>query len=108
MCTHGAQNGLNAVEVSQCSLCILAFHLFSRHISRMQSFQQNRQFKFHALVVLKILVSLISRLVACSPRIVVDKQTHTQNDYVYVDYVIIGDYSCNCIDKLNEKAHTFV
>ena len=51
------------------------FSLFSRHISRTQSFQQNRQFIFHALVALKILVSLISRLVACSLRIVVDKQT---------------------------------
>ena len=51
------------------------FSLFSRHISRTQSFQQNRFFIFRALVALKMLVSLISRLVACSPRIVVDKQT---------------------------------
>ena len=60
------------------------FSLFSRHISRTQSFQQNRQLNFRALVALKMLVSLISSLVACSPRIVVDKQTdrqtHTQND----------------------------
>ena len=49
------------------------FSLFSRH---MQSFQQNRHISFLALVALKLLVSLISRLVACSPRIVVD--THTQ------------------------------
>ena len=49
-------------------------------ISRTQSFQQNRQFNFRALVALKMLVSLISRLVACSPRIVVDKQTDRQTD----------------------------
>ena len=51
----------------------------------MQSFQQNRHIIFHALVALKMLVSLIRRLVACSPRIVVDRQTDrqtdTQNDY---------------------------
>ena len=43
-------------------------------ISRTQSIQQNRHI-FHALVALKLLVWLISRPVACSPRIVVDKQT---------------------------------
>ena len=52
------------------------FSLFSRHISRTQSFQKNRHIVFLALVALKLLVSLISRLVACSPRIVVDTQTH--------------------------------
>ena len=46
----------------------------------MQSFQQNRHIFFHALVALKMLVSLISRLIACSPRIVVDKQTDRQTD----------------------------
>ena len=45
------------------------------HISRTQSFQHNRHINFHALVALKLLVSLISRLVACSARIVVDRQT---------------------------------
>ena len=45
------------------------------HISRTQSFQQNRHIIFHALVALKLLVSLISRLVACSARIVVDRRT---------------------------------
>ena len=54
---------LNLVEVSQCSLCILA--------------QQNRHIMFLALVALKLLVLLISRLVACSARIVVDKHTQT-------------------------------
>ena len=54
------------------------FSLFSRHISRTQSFQQNRHIIFLALVALKLLVSLISRLVAYSPRIVVHTHTHTQ------------------------------
>ena len=39
----------------------------------MQSFQQNRHIIFLALVALKLLVSLISRLVACSTRIVIDR-----------------------------------
>ena len=56
------------------------FSLFSRHISRTQSFQQNRHFTFRALVALRMLVSLISHLVACSPRIVVDRQTDRQRD----------------------------
>ena len=50
------------------------------HISRTQSFQQNRHIFFHALVALKLLVSLISRPVACSARIVVDRQTDRQTD----------------------------
>ena len=54
------------------------FASFSRHISRTQSFQQNRHIVFLALVALKLLVSLISRLVACSARIVVDRQTDRQ------------------------------
>ena len=74
----------------------LAF--FSRHISRTQSFQQNRQFIFRALVALKMLVLLISRLVACSPRIVVDKQTDrqtdTQNDYC--------NPRCACAPRVNQ------
>ena len=54
------------------------FACFSRHISRTQLFQQNRHIIFLALVALKLLVSLISRLVACSARIVVDRQTDRQ------------------------------
>ena len=53
-------------------------HILIGHISRTQSFQQNRHIHFHALVALKLLVSLISRLVACSARIVVDRQTNKQ------------------------------
>ena len=56
------------------------FSLFSRHISRTQSFQQNRHVIFPALVALNLLVSLISRLVACSARTVADKQTDRQTD----------------------------
>ena len=48
--------------------------------ARTQSFQQNRHIVFLALVALKLLVSLISRLVACSARIVVDRHTDTQTD----------------------------
>ena len=74
-----------------CSLLkLLAFSLvFTPYLSNgpSQSFQQNRHNIFLALVTLKLLVSLISHLVACSARIVVDKHTHrqtqtdTQNDY---------------------------
>ena len=75
---RGASNGQNAFEVSQCSLCILAasFH----DISQTQSFQQNRHVLFPAFVALKLLVSLISRLVACSPRFRPDTQTDGQTD----------------------------
>ena len=66
--------------VSQCSLCNWLFSLFSRHISRTQSFQQNRHVIFPALVALNLLVSLISRIVACSARTVADKQTDRQTD----------------------------
>ena len=54
------------------------FACFSRHIYRTQSFQQNRHITFLALVALKLLVSLISRFVACSTRIVVDRPTDRQ------------------------------
>ena len=57
---------------------VLIMHI--GHISRTQSFQQNRHIGFHALVALKLLVSLISRLVACSARIVVDRQTDRHTD----------------------------
>ena len=56
------------------------FRLFSRHISRTQSFQENRPFIFQARVALKPLVSLIGRLVTCSARISIDRQTDRQTD----------------------------
>ena len=91
-------------KVSQCSLCNWLFSLFSRHISRTQSFQQNCHIIFLALVALKLLVSLISRLVACSPRIVVDTHTHThtdtQNDYC--------NPRCACAPRVNYNKSTIV
>ena len=73
------------------------FSLFSRHISRTQAFQQNRHIIFPALVALNLLVSLISRLVACSARIVADRQTDrqtdTQNDYC--------NPRCACAPRVN-------
>ena len=49
-------------------LCALLYALLS--------FQKNRHIIFHVLVALKLLVSLLSSLAACSARIVVDRQTH--------------------------------
>ena len=71
--------------------------LFSHHISRRQSFQQNRHITFHALVALKLLVSLISRLVACSARIVVDRQTNRQTD-TQTNYC---NPRCACAPRVN-------
>ena len=60
--------------------CILAFSLvFTPYLSN-AVVSAKSPVLFHALVALKMLVSLISRLVACSPRIVVDKQTDRQID----------------------------
>ena len=53
---------------------ILAFSLF------FTPYLQNRRVIFHALVALKLLVSLISRLVAWSVQIVVDRQTNRQTN----------------------------
>ena len=52
------------------------FHVI--YISRTQSYQQNRHILFLALVALKLLASFISLLVACSARIVGDRQTDRQ------------------------------
>ena len=49
-------------------------------ISGTQLFQENRPFSFQARVVLKPLISLIGRLVACSARINVDTQAGRQTD----------------------------
>ena len=57
-------------------ICILALSLvFTPYLSNTVVSAKSPHY-FHALVALKLLVSLISRLVACSARIVVDKQTH--------------------------------
>ena len=60
---------------------LACFHAISLERSRFSKIATS----FPALVALNLLVSLISRLVACSARIVADKQTDkqtdTQNDY---------------------------
>ena len=61
--------------------------------SRTQSFQKNRHFVFLARVPLTLLVSLISRLVACSAKTVVDTQTETQNNY--------RNPRCACAPRVN-------
>ncbi len=55
----------------------IGFLLFSRHISRRQSFQDNCLFRTSYFVILNPLVSLISRLVASSARLASDTHTHT-------------------------------
>ena len=55
------------------------FHAISLQRSRFSKFPN---ITFHALVALKLLVSLISRLVACSARMVVDTHTHTRTSTV--------------------------
>ena len=85
------------------------FASFSRHISRTQSFQQNRHINFLALVALKLLVSLISRPVACSPRIVVDTQTHTHRPST----VTLAAHACRgliikCSRALSRTRNEFV
>ena len=58
---------------------ILTFSLvFTPYLT--QLFRETRHIIFQTLVALKMFVSLISRLVASSPRIVVDKQTSRQTD----------------------------
>ena len=47
---------------------------------KMKGTKKNRHIGFLALVALKLLVSLISRLVACSPSIVADKQTNRHTE----------------------------
>ena len=74
------------------------FHAISLERSR---FSEIDHINFLALVALKLLVSFISRLVACSARIVADKQTNkqtdrqtdTQNDYC--------NPSCTCAPRVN-------
>ena len=75
---------------------LACFHAISLERSR---FSKIATLLFLALVALKLLVSLISRLVACSPRIVVDTHTHThrhtdtQNDYC--------NPRCACAPRVN-------
>ena len=76
-------------------MLIMHIGLFSRHISRTQSFQQNRHINFLALVALKLLVSLISRLVACSRR---HTQTHRTTTVTFAAHarrglIMVVDYA---------------
>ena len=56
---------------------LMLFRLFSRHISRTQSFQEYRHFLFQVRVVLNTLVSLMGRLEPCNARIAADRRTDT-------------------------------
>ena len=58
----------------------MLFRLFSRHISRTQSFREKCLFTFNVFVALKLQVSLIRRLVACTARTRVDRRTDRQTD----------------------------
>ena len=73
MRTRKNTDGLRGKPVLIMHIGFLAcFHAISLERSR---FSKIATFFFLALVALKQLVSLMSRLVACSPRIVVDRQT---------------------------------
>ena len=85
-------------------ICILALSLV---FTPYQSFQQNRHITFHALVALKLLVSLISRLVACSARIVVDKQTDRQTDKQTDTQTNYYNPRCACAPRVNNMDPSF-
>ena len=90
-------------------ICILALSLvFTPYLSRTQSFQQNRHIIFHALVALKLLVSLISRLVACSARIVVDRQTNRQTNRQTDTQTNYCNPRCACVPRVNYAACRFI
>ena len=90
--------------------CSLSFARLRSSIQCIRG-EQNRHVIFLALVALKLLVSLMSRLVACSPRIVVDrqtdrqtdkqtdKQTDTQNDYC--------NPRCACAPRVNKNNNNY-
>ena len=81
------------VEVSHAYwLC----RLFSRHISRMQSLQENRLLIIQALVDLN---PLIGCLVACSARIGVDRQTDRQTHRPS----IYCNPHCACVQRVNNS-----
>ena len=78
-------------------ICILALSLvFTPYLSN-AVVSAKSPLIFHALVALKLLVSLISRLVACSARIVVDRQTNRQTD-TQTNYC---NPRCACAPRLN-------
>ena len=75
--------------------CFHAISLERKRFSKIATF-------FPALVALNLLVSLISRLVACSARIVADRQTDrqtdTQNNYC--------NPRCACAPRVNNYVNT--
>ena len=94
-CLQGTRSRPISFEVSQRDYAYWLFRLFSRHISRTQSFQENRPFNFQARVVLKPLVSLTDRRVACSSRISVDTHTYCNP-------------RCACAPRVNEQVHFII
>ena len=76
-CAERAQPGRGKPVLIMPIGLFACFHAISLEHSR---FSQIAPLIFLAFVALKLLVSLISRLVACSARIVVDKQTDRQTD----------------------------
>ena len=65
---------------SHTALAYVYVGFFACFFAGTQSFQENRLFIFHAFVALRLLVSLIGRLVACTARISVDRQTNRQTN----------------------------
>ena len=74
-CTERAKPGRGKPELIMNISFFACFHTISPERS---GFSKIGTFFYLALVALKLLVSLISRLVACSARIVADKQTNKQ------------------------------
>ena len=67
--------GYSSRSVCLCVCLCVCLRLFTPYLSNAVVSAKSPHF-FLALVALKLLVSLISRLVACSAGIVADKQTH--------------------------------
>ena len=87
------------------------FHAISLERSR---FSKIATLIFLPLVALKLLVSLISRLVACSARVVVDRQTDrhtdTQNDYCNPRCACAPRVTCGTFDirqRARVKVYTY-
>ena len=77
--TRARQRSLPAMAQAQ-SITRWLFHLFSRHIYGMQSFQENCHININVLVAQMSLVPLIGRLVAYSARTRTDRRADRQTD----------------------------
>ena len=71
---------VNIVSSMNCFLFFFFFHSISPERS---CFGNINFFIYHTLVVLKPMVSLVGRPIACSARIAVDRQTHTHTQTKY-------------------------